>query len=79
MKQRSAQEPANARPNNYILGPIIEASYQGIVPTVEINPADTYMSGLVTYRLRLGAAETMDKIWAHSPSWSGPTKKPLSG
>lgn len=48
----------------YILGPIIQASYLGI-PTVEINPDETTVSELVTYRLKLGAAEAMDKIWEY--------------
>ncbi len=49
----------------YIVGPVVQAGYLGI-PTVEINPVDTSVSALVTYRLRLGAAEAMDKIWAYS-------------
>lgn len=46
----------------YILQPILEASYRG-APTVEINPAETQVSDIVTYRLKLGAAEAMDRIW----------------
>ncbi|MCB0209290.1 MAG: NAD-dependent protein deacylase [Anaerolineae bacterium] len=48
----------------YILRPVIDASYQGI-PTVEINPSDTPISDIVTYRLRLRAAEAMEKIWRY--------------
>ncbi len=47
----------------YILRPIAEAGYLG-APTVEINPAETYISDMVTYRLRLRAAEAMERIWA---------------
>jgi NAD-dependent deacetylase len=46
----------------YILRPVIEAGYLG-VPTVEINPDESHMSHLVTYQVRLGAAEAMDRIW----------------
>jgi NAD-dependent deacetylase len=47
----------------YIIRPVVEASQRGI-PTVEINPAQTNISDIVTYRLQLGAAEAMEKIWA---------------
>jgi NAD-dependent deacetylase len=47
----------------YIIRPVVEASQRGI-PTVEINPAETNISDIVTYRLQLGAAEAMEKIWA---------------
>jgi NAD-dependent deacetylase len=47
----------------YIVRPIIEAGYRG-APTIEINPDETSVSDLVTYRLRLPAAEAMEKIWA---------------
>ncbi len=47
----------------YIVRPIVEAGYRG-VPTVEINPDETNVSDIVTYRLRLQAAEAMEKIWA---------------
>lgn len=46
----------------YIAGPVWEASAAG-VPTVEINPGHTEVSSLVTHRLRLGAAEAMEKLW----------------
>ena len=46
----------------YILRPVIDAGYRG-VPTVEINPSDTPISDIVTYRLKLRAAEAMDQIW----------------
>lgn len=46
----------------YIIRPVIEASHWGI-PTVEINPAETTISDIVTYRLPMRAAEAMEKIW----------------
>jgi NAD-dependent deacetylase len=46
----------------YILRPIVEAGDLGAT-TVEINPDETNISELVTYRLRLRAAEAMEKIW----------------
>ncbi|MCB9076594.1 MAG: NAD-dependent protein deacylase [Anaerolineaceae bacterium] len=48
----------------YILKPLIDARYRG-APTVEINPADTHVSDIVTYRLKLRAAEAMEKIWRY--------------
>ena len=48
----------------YILKPLVDARYRG-VPTVEINPADTHVSEIVTYRLKLRAAEAMEKIWRY--------------
>ncbi|THF62823.1 NAD-dependent deacylase [Pseudothauera nasutitermitis] len=47
----------------YIAGPVWWARQEGI-PSVEINPGDSEVSGLVTHRLRLGAAEAMGKLWA---------------
>ncbi|MFA7158891.1 MAG: NAD-dependent protein deacylase [Kiritimatiellia bacterium] len=46
----------------YISGPVVEAARSG-KPTVEINPGDTEVSGLVDVRLRLGAAAALDAIW----------------
>lgn len=46
----------------YIQEPIIAARHIG-VPTIEINPSDTPLSGLVDYRLKMGAASAMDEIW----------------
>lgn len=48
----------------YIIGPVVEASNRG-VPTVEINPVTTHISDIVTYQVRLPAAEAMEKIWAY--------------
>lgn len=48
----------------YILKPLVDARYRG-VPTVEINPANTHVSEIVTYRLKLRAAEAMEKIWRY--------------
>ncbi|MCP5419851.1 MAG: NAD-dependent protein deacylase [Gammaproteobacteria bacterium] len=46
----------------YIAGPVIEASRAG-VPTVEINPGQTTVSGYVDYKVAAGAADTLDRIW----------------
>ncbi|MDD5116539.1 MAG: NAD-dependent deacylase [Candidatus Omnitrophica bacterium] len=46
----------------YISQPILAAKYLG-KPTVEINPEDTGISGLVDIKLRMGAAEALDAIW----------------
>jgi NAD-dependent deacetylase len=46
----------------YISFPI-EAALQRDKPTVEINPGTTRVSGLVRYRLALGAAEALEAIW----------------
>lgn len=46
----------------YIAGPVVEAAETGI-PTVEINPGDSEVSGLVDYRLRAGAAEALDAVY----------------
>lgn len=47
----------------YIAGPVVEARRQG-VPTIEINPGETEVSHLVTHRVRTGAAQALDLIWA---------------
>jgi len=46
----------------YIQQPIVAAKHLGR-PTVEINPEDTQISGLMDIKLRMGAAEALDKIW----------------
>lgn len=46
----------------YIRQPIVAAKHLGR-PTVEINPEDTEISGLVDIKLRMRAAEALDKIW----------------
>lgn len=46
----------------YIVEPVVWARAAGI-PTVEINPAATAISGLVDYPVRAGAAEAMGRIW----------------
>ncbi len=46
----------------YITAPVLEACRLGI-PTVEINPGETDVSGLCTYRLRMGAAAALAAIW----------------
>ncbi|MFC5301016.1 NAD-dependent deacylase [Azospira restricta] len=46
----------------YIVEPVVWASAEGI-PTVEINPAETGVSGIVDHAIRAGAAEAMGRIW----------------
>ena len=46
----------------YIAGPVVWAARQG-VPTVEINPDDTTVSGVVDHRLRMCAAEALPELW----------------
>ena len=46
----------------YIVEPVVWARAAGI-PTVEINPAETGVSGIVDYPIRAGAAEAMGRIW----------------
>ena len=46
----------------YIAGPVVWAARQG-VPTVEINPDDTTVSGVVEHRLRMSAAEALPELW----------------
>jgi NAD-dependent deacetylase len=41
----------------------VELAVQRDKPSVEINPDTTRVSGLVTYRLALGAAVALDAIW----------------
>ncbi len=48
----------------YIVEPMVWASSVGI-PTVEINPTQTKISGIVTYHLPLGAAAAMTALLAH--------------
>jgi len=47
----------------YIAGPVVWAAEDGI-PTVEINPGETPLSGLVTHHLRMGAAAALTAIEA---------------
>ena len=46
----------------YIAGPVVWAARQG-VPTVEINPDDTTVSGIVDHHLRMSAAEALPELW----------------
>jgi NAD-dependent deacetylase len=43
----------------YIVAPV----YTPGIPTVEINPAETAISKVVTYRIPLKASEAMEYIW----------------
>lgn len=56
----------------YIAEPVLEARRQG-VPTVEINPAETEVSGLVDHRLIGRAAPVLDALWA-AASAAGSTR-----
>jgi NAD-dependent deacetylase len=46
----------------YITEPVRIARARAI-PSVEINPGDTPISGLVDFKLSGGAAETLDQLW----------------
>lgn len=46
----------------YIAEPVIQASRAGI-PTIEINPGHSEVSQVADYRLRAGAAVTLDALW----------------
>lgn len=46
----------------YIQEPVIAARKLGL-PTVEINPGETLISGHVDYRIPLGAADALHEIW----------------
>jgi len=46
----------------YIQQPIFEAQALG-KPTVEINPGQTEISSLVDFKISLGAAEALSRIW----------------
>ena len=46
----------------YIAGPVEAARRRGI-PTVEINPGESEVSGLVDVRIRTGAREALAAIW----------------
>ena len=48
----------------YIVQPVVEAARQG-KPTVEINPAETDLSGIVDYRLPCGARDALTALWSH--------------
>ena len=46
----------------YISQPVLKARRAG-QPTVEINPGDTEISGLVDYRLEMGAMDSLVALW----------------
>lgn len=46
----------------YIAGPVVNARRTG-TPTVEINPGETEISDLVSYRLRAGASHALEALW----------------
>ena len=48
---------------HYIAEPVKRAARQGR-PTVEINPGESEVSGIVDVRIPLGAAEALTRIWA---------------
>ncbi len=47
----------------YIMEPVWRAKQQG-APTIEINPDETEVSGIVDLKVPTGAAEALDRIWA---------------
>jgi NAD-dependent deacetylase len=47
---------------HYISQPMVDAKANG-KPTIEINPDQTHISGIVDIKLPLAAAEVMEKIW----------------
>ena len=47
----------------YIREPLSRAKSMGL-PTVEINPGETVLSSVADYRLELGAAEALDRVWS---------------
>lgn len=49
----------------YIAQPVVQADLLG-ARSVEINPGETPVSDLAHLRLRLGAAEAMDRIWSRA-------------
>lgn len=46
----------------YIAGPVVRGRQLGIA-TVEINPVETQLSGVVEHRFTEGAAAALDKLW----------------
>jgi NAD-dependent deacetylase len=49
----------------YISQPMVAANHLGR-PTIEINPEDTEISDLVDIKLRMRAAEALERIWRES-------------
>jgi NAD-dependent deacetylase len=47
----------------YIAGPVVSAHRAG-VPTVEINPGETEISSHAQYRIRAGAKQALEALWA---------------
>ena len=50
---------------SYIAQPVVQADLLG-ARSVEINPGETPVSDMAHLRLRMGAAEAMDRIWARA-------------
>ena len=52
-----------------IVGVVLAVLVYTWLTTIEINPGDTEVSRIVDYRLRVGAAEAMTRLWArlHPP------------
>jgi NAD-dependent deacetylase len=46
----------------YISQPVLDAARRGI-PTVEINPGDTYVTPHIDFKFHSGAAVTLNEIW----------------
>ncbi|MDJ0836666.1 MAG: NAD-dependent protein deacylase [Acidobacteriota bacterium] len=47
----------------YIVEPVVAAKRYGI-PTVEINPGQTDLSRMVDFRVKAGAADSLDYLWS---------------
>lgn len=47
----------------YIAQPVIQAKHLGSA-TIEINPSHTEVSGIVDFKIPLGAADALEKIWS---------------
>ncbi len=47
----------------YIVGPVMLA-HDTSVPTVEINPGTTEIAGIISIKIKAGAAEALDAIWS---------------
>lgn len=60
----------------YIQQPIVDAR-SSKRPTIEINPAETEISHLVTLKINLGAAEALDRIWREFLSTSLSSQDPI--
>ena len=54
----------------YIIGPVLDAAAAG-VPTIEINPIETDLTGEVAIALAMTATEGLDQLWRLANAASG--------